>query len=152
MHHLLENISLLNRFWIGINHIACKPITDELISDRVHSRSFWKGQGHSEHAPSEYPPKECYFNKISKVQWDLSRDPSRSFGNVKFNQNIYYDYYYIIQAVFEQMIIICHRNKMIGRCLSDKAIQSHYVRAKVTHSKYTLYVKQTFNDHCTCHS
>jgi hypothetical protein len=61
------------------------------------------------------------------------------------------NYYYIISADFEQMLITCHTNKIIGIFLSDKAHSRSLCKGQV-YSKYTLYVKQTFNGHCACHS
>jgi hypothetical protein len=43
------------------------------------------------------------------------------------------------------MLLVCHTNKIISKFLSDKAHSSH-VKGQ-GHSKYTLYVKQTFSDH-----
>jgi hypothetical protein len=50
------------------DHIAFKLTTGLLITDKVHSRSF-KGQGHSEHAPSI--KKKNLFQQYFKYNWSL---------------------------------------------------------------------------------
>jgi hypothetical protein len=55
------------------------------------------------------------------------------------------------RVFFKQMLTICHANKITGTYLSDKSHSRSLCKSQ-GHSKCTLYVNQSFNDHCAYRS